>query len=63
MTGAGAAAAAFAVAGPIRAVEPHPSGHINDGYLVASEHGRYLLQRLNPAVFPDPDAVMANVVV
>jgi Ser/Thr protein kinase RdoA (MazF antagonist) len=57
------AAAAFEVAGSVVSVVPHPSGHINDGYLVVTDRGRYLLQRLNPSVFADPDAVMANVVV
>lgn len=55
------AAAAFDVAGSVVSVTPHPSGHINDGYLVVTDRGRYLLQRLNPSVFADPDAVMANV--
>ena len=63
MNPAESAAAAFAVAGAVGSVEPHPTGHINDAYLVATERERYLLQRLNPAVFADPDAVMANVVV
>jgi len=56
------AAAAFAVAGAVVSVEPHPTGHINDAYLVVADGGRYLLQRLNPSVFAHPDAVMANVV-
>jgi len=55
-------AAAFALAGDVISVEPHPTGHINDAYLVATDDQRYLLQRLNPSVFVDPDAVMANVV-
>jgi Ser/Thr protein kinase RdoA (MazF antagonist) len=58
---AGEAAAAFDVAGSVVSVAPHPSGHINDGYLVVTDRGRYLLQRLNPSVFAGPDAVMANV--
>lgn len=39
-------------------------GHINDSYLVAGRGpagpGRFLLQRLNPLVFPDGAAVIAN---
>jgi N-acetylhexosamine 1-kinase len=62
VTSAEEAAGEFDVAGPVLSVEPHPTGHINDGYLVATDRRRYLLQRLNPAVFTDPDAVMANVV-
>ena len=34
MTGAETAAAAFAVAGSIVSVESHPTGHINDAWLV-----------------------------
>ncbi|MBV9413061.1 MAG: aminoglycoside phosphotransferase family protein [Acidimicrobiia bacterium] len=55
------AAAAFDV-GAVASVEPHPTGHINDAYLVTTDRGRYLLQRLNPSVFKYPDALMANVV-
>jgi Ser/Thr protein kinase RdoA (MazF antagonist) len=55
------AVVAFDVRGSAVSVEPHPTGHINDAYLVANERGRYLLQRLNPSVFGDADAVMANV--
>jgi len=56
-----AAAAAVDLPGAVDAVEPHPTGHINDGYLVVAGARRYLLQRLNPSVFHDPDAVMTNV--
>lgn len=63
MTGAETAAAGFAVAGSIVSVESHPTGHINDAWLVTTDRKRYLLQRLNPSVFPDPDAVMGNIVV
>lgn len=56
------AAAAFDLGRPVVSVQPHPTGHINDAYLVETEQRRYLLQRLNPSVFSDPDAVMANVV-
>jgi N-acetylhexosamine 1-kinase len=56
-----AAAANFDVGGAVVSVAPHPTGHINDGYLVSTDRRRYLLQRLNPSVFPDAEAVMANV--
>jgi Ser/Thr protein kinase RdoA (MazF antagonist) len=62
VTEAEEAAAAFDVGGPIVSVQPHPTGHINDGYLVTADDRRYLVQRLNPLVFHDPDAVMANVI-
>jgi Ser/Thr protein kinase RdoA (MazF antagonist) len=51
----------FDLPGAVEAVDPHTLGHINDGYLVVAGGRRYLLQRLNPFVFPDPDAVMTNV--
>jgi N-acetylhexosamine 1-kinase len=50
------------LAGSIVSVQPHPTGHINDAYLVSTDRRRYLLQRLNPSVFGDPDAVMTNIV-
>jgi Ser/Thr protein kinase RdoA (MazF antagonist) len=37
-------------------------GHINDTYLVRTGHGDgYVLQRINLAVFPDPDAISSNI--
>ena len=42
--------------------EPYGSGHINRTYLVRTGAGRrYILQRINRAVFPDPVGVMENV--
>jgi N-acetylhexosamine 1-kinase len=61
VTEAADVAAQFDLPGPVVGVEPHPTGHINDGYLVVAGARRYLLQRLNPSVFPDPDGVMANI--
>src|SRR5947209_17039421 len=63
MTTAEEAAGVFDVGGPIVSVQSHPTGHINDAYLVMTDRKRYLLQRLNPTVFADADAVVANVVV
>jgi len=55
----------FAVAGPASAIAPHGHGHIHDSFaaLVEGDDGarRYLLQRFNTAVFPDPETVLANV--
>ncbi|MBI5288250.1 MAG: aminoglycoside phosphotransferase family protein [Chloroflexi bacterium] len=46
-------------------VQPHPGGHIHESWRVACrQHGvrrRYLLQRLNPYVFPDSAALMRNI--
>ena len=36
-------------------------GHINDSYLVRTgDDDGYVLQRINLAVFPDPDAISSN---
>ncbi len=40
-------------------VTPVPGGHINRSWLVTP--GRFLLQRINPAVFPDGRLVLENV--
>ncbi|MEZ5560652.1 MAG: aminoglycoside phosphotransferase family protein [Pseudomonadales bacterium] len=47
---------------PALAIEPLGAGHINDTYLVRAVDGRYVLQRINAQVFPDPCAVMEKVV-
>ena len=56
---------AFQIHGAPHEVRPHGRGHINDSYRVScSQDGRavdYLLQRINPVVFPDPPALMHNV--
>ena len=48
----------------LASVKPHGGGHINASYRVEGPGpggpGEYLLQRLNPAVFRDPGAVMRN---
>ncbi len=57
-----AAAEQFRTEGAIAAVRPYGGGNINDTFLVALRDNpmRYILQRLNPVVFPDPGLVMAN---
>ena len=43
--------------------EPYGCGHINHTFLVVTDTGkRYILQKLNGAVFPDPVGLMENVV-
>lgn len=49
--------------GPVTAVRPFGAGHINLTFLVGSPAGEYVVQRVNTAVFADPEAVTANVVV
>ena len=56
----------FALAGPIIWVETLPGGHINDSYRVITRRPDghempYLLQHMNPRVFPDPVRVMENI--
>ena len=51
----------FAVDGAVSSVEPLGNGNINATYLVCTSEGcRYVLQRLNTAVFSQPERVMAN---
>lgn len=55
----------FAISGDVASVTPLPGGHINDSYRVGVRRGggphAYLLQALNPRVFPRPTLVMENV--
>jgi Ser/Thr protein kinase RdoA (MazF antagonist) len=54
----------FQIDGDFASAEPFGSGHINDTYRVTYASGntpcRYIFQRLNHAVFPNPLAVMEN---
>jgi len=53
------------VSGHVASVEAIDSGHINDTFLVRITHAagkkRYVLQRINAHVFPEPAAVMRNI--
>jgi len=51
----------FALAGNVSRLGPLPGGHINDSYRVDAGSESYLLQRLNPHVFPNAGMVMDNV--
>ena len=43
-------------------VERYGSGHINETYLVTCPEGpRYILQKINTAIFPNVDALMENI--
>lgn len=54
-------AAFFAPPGDIISIAPHGRGLINDSYLVRRRGGEdFLLQRLNPAVFPQPEMLLGN---
>jgi Ser/Thr protein kinase RdoA (MazF antagonist) len=50
----------FALDGDVTAVEPLSGGHINESYRVQAGTV-FLLQRVNPEVFPDSVAVMENI--
>lgn len=41
-------------------VSPLGRGLINDSYLVETGSGRWVLQRINGRVFPDPEGIMTN---
>jgi Ser/Thr protein kinase RdoA (MazF antagonist) len=53
---------AFSHIGDISSVTPYGNGHINDTFLIVTESKRYILQRINDSVFPNPVEVMANIV-
>ena len=40
--------------------EPYGNGHINDSFLVVAER-RYIMQRMNTAIFKDPHGLMQNI--
>jgi Ser/Thr protein kinase RdoA (MazF antagonist) len=54
---------AEAFVGPVVAVRRFGAGHINETFLVVSAAGEYVVQQINTAVFADPEAVTANIVV
>jgi len=46
----------------IPALARYGSGHINETYKLETPDGvRYILQKINTAIFPDPDALMENI--
>ena len=56
------AAAQFFAAAAIRDIRAHGSGRVNETFLVTAgdDGGRFILQRLSPAVFARPEWIMAN---
>ena len=52
---------AFEIASPVEAINPYGRGLINDTFRVAAGGKRYVLQRINGAVFPDPLRIMSNI--
>ena len=57
----GAVAAQFCLEGEVTEICPYGEGHINVTLLVATTKKRYILQKMNTRVFPDPDGLMANI--
>lgn len=51
----------FIIEGAVLGVTPLGNGHINDTYLVVTDSGRYVLQRINTHVFTSPDQLMHNI--
>ncbi len=55
--------AGFAVGACAASPAPLGKGLINETYAVATADGRFVLQRINPRVFPNPEQIMANLAV
>ncbi len=56
----------FCIYGELTEIRPLPRGHINDTYVLTTKKNkqivRFILQRINHAVFKDPPSVMTNIV-
>jgi len=50
----------FALPAPVGGVEPYGGGLINTTFLVIAGEARYILQRINNSVFPEPERIMSN---
>jgi Ser/Thr protein kinase RdoA (MazF antagonist) len=53
-------AAAFDLPGPPGPIEPLGRGLINDTFKLAAGGRGFVLQRINPSVFPNPEQIMTN---
>lgn len=51
----------FALEGEILSIEPYGEGHINTTFLVVTDKAKYILQKMNIRVFPDPVGLMNNI--
>lgn len=54
-------AAKFDLQGQVQEICPYGEGHINLTLLVTTTEKRYIMQKMNTRVFPDPDSLMANI--
>ena len=50
----------FATGGEFVSAAPYGGGHINDTYLVTCTCGKFIVQRVNTAIFREPEALMEN---
>lgn len=57
-----ALACGFQMDGTLQSVTPFGTGHINDTFRAATDRSDYVLQRISPVAFHDPEAVMHNIV-
>ena len=53
----------FRFEGRVASVEAYGTGHIHHTFVVATSRRRYLLQRMNTLLFPDPAMVQRNILV
>ena len=51
----------FALEGDVMEICPYGEGHINLTLLVTTTKKRYIMQKMNTRVFPNPDGLMANI--
>ena len=52
----------FFLSSPLIQIVPLKGGHIHDSWMVTTiDSGKYILQRINTNVFPDPDGLMMNI--
>ena len=56
-----AVAEQFCIEGEILEVCPYGEGHINLTLLVTTDKKRYIMQKMNTKVFPDPVNLMRNI--
>ncbi|MCI2111555.1 MAG: aminoglycoside phosphotransferase family protein [Bacilli bacterium] len=53
---------AFSLWGRVTSLSLNRNGRVNDTYVVGTEAGRFILQKVNRFVFPRPERIMANIV-
>lgn len=51
----------FAIEGDVQSIAPYGEGHINLTLLVTTDKKRYIMQKMNPNVFPDAEGLMNNI--